>query len=369
MLVHSENASPAFRELIGQFKGMRLAHESDAQALAHFINDTSMSAGQIRIGFTRGEDYFALLRLQADKFAALICEEEGQIVGVGALTVRSTTLRGRVVNVGYFQDLRVAPNASARTRQTFYNCFTEFVRVCPQLEDFDRCSFFLTAILDDNMPARSALSRTSFPLEYTRLTHYTAHLWPKVPLVGTLLSKFGKPNTSGLSPELMTFYKEQLGRLAFDLTLTDLERLAEHATPIEICENNDIIGACLLVQTDKERQLRTEHAGLHFGLSSVGTFITALRTARKLSPEKGLLVKRKLLNKALRESARHPGLFTGYIESDENLLRPSLLQSLSGYRTRGSLYRVFHSEHTTLPAFTNGFLRPTQAICFEWVYS
>jgi hypothetical protein len=368
MLVHSENASLPLRKLISQFSGVRLAGPQDAAPLAQFINETSMASGQIQVGFSRGNDYFALLKLQSEKYSALVCEEDGRVVGVGALTVRSSFVRGQLVPTGYFQDLRVAPSASVRTRQNFYKCFAEFVRVCPQLDDFGRCSLFTTAILDDNTPAKSALSRASFPLEYSRIAHYTAYMWPKAPAVGKWL-KFGNPSDDHLTEDVRSFYKAELGRLAFDLTPDDLERLSSRSRPVVIKDGNDIKAACLLVQTDNERKLHAEHLKLKLKFDSAGTFITALRVAKKIKGEEAVEAKQTLLRKAIRTSMALNGLFTGYIESDEDPLKLSHLQSLSGYRTRGSLYRVFHPEHALLPSFSDGFLRPNHTPCFEWISS
>lgn len=368
MLIHAGNASEMFNELMGRFSGVRLAKPEDAQPLAQFINETAMSTGQLRIGFTRGDDYFALLRLQAEKFAALVCEEEGRIVGVGALTLRNSAVRGQTSPLGYFQDLRVSPAASHRTRQNFYRCFSEFVRICPQLSDFDNCALFITAILDGNSAAKSALSRQSFPLEYTRLAHYTAHLWPKPPLARRFFRNKAQP-TENLSTELHQFYSEQLGRMAFDLTLGDLERIAPRAVPVTLIENDKIIAACLLVEGSDDRQLLAEQTRLKLKLKCSGTFITALRVSRTLGPERIPDIKTKLLNKALKVSLGCPGLFTGLLASENDTIDPGLFAGLLNIRTHGSLYRVFHPEHTTLPQFANGFLRPSHVPSFDWVFS
>ncbi|NBX15945.1 MAG: hypothetical protein EBR09_01115 [Proteobacteria bacterium] len=368
MLVHSKNASPHLSALISQFSGVRLAEPSDSAPLAQFINETSMAAGQIKVGFSRGADYYSLLKLQAEKYSALVCEDEGKIVGVGALTVRPSFVRGKPVQTGYFQDLRVSPAAGIRTRQNFYKCFSEFVRVCPELPDFGRCSVFTTAILDDNIFAKTALSRANFPLEYARIAHYTAHMWPKALKIGHWL-QFAQPAEPDLPEDVSAFYEAELGRMAFDLTQDDLQRLRGHSRPVVLREGANIIAACLLVQTDAERRLHAEHSKFKIKFDSAGTFITALRVAKKLEPQKAAAAKKNILGKAIRTSMGLKGLFTGYIESDEEPLKLSPLQELSGYRTRGSLYRVFHPEHARLNEFSDGFLRPNQIPCFEWITS
>ncbi len=367
MLIHLANASAQLQQMVARFSGVRLATPEDAEALAQFINETAMSAGHLRVGFTRGSDYFALLRLQAEKFAALVCEDQGRIVGVGALTVRTCYVRGQRARLGYFQDLRVLPAAPHRTRQNFYNCFAEFVKVCPQLEDFDNCSLFITAILDQNTPAKASLSRQSFPLEYTRLTHYNAHLWPKIPFA-KLLSNNGSLSSPNFT-DILAFYQENLGRFAFDLTIEDLQRLKEHVTPVVIKENNRIVASCLLAQTENERQLHAEQDQFKINFNSTGTYITAFRISKAIPAEQSKLVRRKLLTKALLESCKLPGLFTGYIEAENEPSNLSLLQRITSYQIQGSLYRVFHPEHAALPGFSKGFLRPSHVPYFDWIFS
>ncbi|MFZ9521532.1 MAG: hypothetical protein ACO3A4_13740 [Silvanigrellaceae bacterium] len=368
MLIHSANASNSFRELTSRFSGVRLANPDDSARIAEFINATSMSSGALSVGFTRGEDYFAMLRLQSEKHAALVCEEQGRIVACGALSVRPSTLRGQPATLGYLQDLRVDRDASPKVRQGFYNCFAEFVRICPQLADFDQCSLFLTAILDKNIPAKLALSRQSFPLEYNRVVGYKAHVWPKAPrLGGRLILKANEAN--GTDPALIEFYGQQLGKFAFDLTLGDIHRLSEHAQPVILQEDGKIIAACLLVQTNEERKLLVKQPKLGTEFETSGTYITAMRVSRSLSAENALSAKQKLLRKALAQANKMQGIFTGFIETENNPLKVSGIHKLLDFKVEGSLYRVYHPDHTALPDFAKGFLRPAHIPAFDWVFS
>ncbi|NBW81114.1 hypothetical protein EBR21_05105, partial [bacterium] len=248
MLIHSANSSAPLHELTSRFPGVRLANPEDSSKIAQFINTTSMSSGSLSVGFTRGDDYFAMLRLQSEKHAALVCEEEGRIVACGALSVRPSSLRGQPAMLGYLQDLRVDRDTSQKVRNGFYSCFAEFVRICPQLVDFDHCSLFLTAILDKNVPAKLALSRQAFPLEYNRVVNYKAHVWPKLPLPGTVTAK-AAAGSAQQQPDILAFYEQQLGKFAFDLTTRDIERLSGHSLAVSVREGDKIVAACLLVQT------------------------------------------------------------------------------------------------------------------------
>jgi hypothetical protein len=368
MLIHSTNCSPQLRELFARYPGVRLAEPDDSAAIAEFINQTSMSSGELRIGFTRGHDYFALHQLQSEKHAALLCEDEGKIVGVAALTLRSAKVRNQLMPVGYLQDLRVAHDASHRIRQNFYKFFSEFVRTSPELPDFSHCSLFISAILDENSIAKSALSRQSFPLEYTRLARYTAHVWPKLPLIAKILGGNARAQEAELA-ELVDFYEENLGKYAFDLTADDVRRIANHSTPVVLRDAGKIIAACLLVQTSNERKLTVEQSKLNLKFEACGTYITALRHSKSLIGQRALEAKTVLFGRAVRESLKHPGLFTGFIETENNPIPLSLVQRNLKYSINGSLYRVFHPSHTSLPEFSEGFLRPSHSAAFEWIFS
>ena len=368
MLIDSSNATPQLRALTERYSGLRLATREDNQAIAEFINSTSMTSGQLSVGFTRGNDYFSLLSLQADRYSALVCTENERIVGVGAFSTRKAIVRGNQTEVGYLQDLRVSHSVSHRVRQNFYKCFADFVKVSPQLEDFNHCGLFLTAILDENHPAKAALSRQSFPLEYSRLMGYTAHVWPKPPGLHKVLATPTQLSDASFN-ELLGFYKSNLGSLAFDLTCDDIVRLRDHSTPIVLIENGQIIAACLLVNTPHERQVRAVHKKTHLKFESSGTYISAFRISKSIAPEQRQEVRQQLLAKALQTSLQLPGLFTGLIVMDEESSPLSTLNRICDFKVGGSLYRVFHPEHSNLPEFSSGFLRPAHIPAFEWVFS
>ncbi|NBW83502.1 hypothetical protein EBR21_17280, partial [bacterium] len=117
------------------------------------------------------------------------------------------------------------------------------------------------------------------------------------------------------------------------------------------------------------RKLLVKQSKLGREFETSGTYITAMRTAKGLSAEKAVLVKKELLKKALAASGRLPGVFTGFIETENNPLPVGGFHRLVDFKVEGSLYRVYHPEHTTLPEFAKGFLRPAHIPAFDWVFS
>lgn len=366
MLISMEMVSSEVSALFKKHPNVRLASLDDAGPLARFYNETIMNTGRLQIGFNRGTDYFSLLRLQGAKFTALVCEEDGQIVGVGAVAFRKSTVRGISKTIGYLQDLRVSLKAKQRTRIQFYACFSELVRICPTLPEFDCCALFVTAILDENHTAKAALSRTSFPLEYSRLNRYKAHVWPK-PFPTKLRALRQNSSQDRNSKELIGFYESQLGSLPYDITLDDLERFTRQAHPVVLRSEGIIIAACLLVQTDLERRLRAALSFRNLQFESSGTYLTALRVSRKATSHTEMQIRQTLIKKALRESFHLPGIFTGYISSEDGAPELTWLQSRLSAQVGGSIYRVYHPEHTKIPGFTDGFLRPSHVPVLDWV--
>ena len=297
----------------------------------------------------------------------MICEEGEQVVAVGAVSFRSAVVRGVSRWLGYLQDLRVSSSAKQRTRVQFYKCFSEFVRMCPSLVEFGCCSIFLTAILDDNRVALAALSRPSFALEYTRLTSYTAHTWPKIP-AQFLKRRLDEHMTVCQSEELLDFYKQRRLPFEFDLTQPDVERLLAHARPVVIRMGGGIQAACLLVQTNSERCLNLGYEGLEQRWSCAGLYISALRLAEQLPARDAHTLRNQLIRKALRVSAFLPGTFVGFVNVNDPSTRLSVGLSATSIHVKGSLYRVYHPEHTQLKDFAQGFLRPNQVAALEWVF-
>ncbi|MFC1889348.1 GNAT family N-acetyltransferase [Thermodesulfobacteriota bacterium] len=92
---------------------VREARPEDNEALIALTN-----ASPIRIGFglmniERGNDYFALNRARGDVHV-FVAEQEGEIVGASAVTLREAVVGGAVKKVFYGGDLKVNPKVRKR---------------------------------------------------------------------------------------------------------------------------------------------------------------------------------------------------------------------------------------------------------------
>lgn len=363
-----ENASPELLRLFQAFPMLSVATKDQGEELSKFMEQTSMGAGNLEVTFTRGLDYFSLLEAQGEHSITLcIRGTEGQLLGVGSLTSRMSFVRGKPAPVGYLQDLRVSKQVSGSQRQKFYEFFTEFLALSPRLPDLHFCKFFYTAILSDNKLAKTALSRDRFLLEYTKIYSYEAWIFPKIPGLGVLASlhSFDIPEQE----EVMSFYKAELGRSMYDLDLRDMERLWKYSKPLCLREQGQILGVCLLSDTNQLRKMKVcfKKWNLTLGLSS--TQIFGLRVQNKLSLKRKEAVKSALLRQAILKSYSLDSHYLGYIQVENDVKVTSHPLLLPKVVTKGDVYRVFHPDHVTLEGFWDGFLRPAHTGTFEWVLS
>ncbi len=363
-----ENASPGLVQLLQSFPMLSLATSTQGKELAVFMEEHSMSTGSLEVTFTRGSDYFGLLAVQGERSITMcIRNSENALLAVGSLTTRSSFIRGKPAVVGYLQDLRVSKTVNASLRQKYYEFFTEFVRLSPSLPDLNFCKYFYTAILSNNAPAKAALSRERFTLEYSKLFSYQAWIFPKIPGLGLLSSfqSFDIPTKE----EVFAFYNTELGSSMYDLDPKDIERLWGYSKPLCLREHGTGIAFCLLVDMNRLREMKVLFKNMNLNVSLTSTQVFALRVAKKISHKRKSEVKSTLLKQAILKSYCLKSQVLGYMQVENDIEVDSHLLFKTKVATKGDIYRVFHRDHTSLEGFVDGFLRPAHTATFEWVMS
>lgn len=86
---------------------IRDARKEDTEALIE-LDRRCVMGGEIELVFDRSPDFFARSRAYQD-FRLCVAEEEGTIIGVGGVTVKSLRVEGISDRWAYFYDLRVDP--------------------------------------------------------------------------------------------------------------------------------------------------------------------------------------------------------------------------------------------------------------------
>ena len=363
-----ENASPALVLLLESFPMLSIATSAEGRELAEFMEEHSMSTDALEVTFTRGSDYFGLLALQGERSITMcIRSSDKGLLAVGSLTTRSSFLRGKPAVVGYLQDLRVSKAVSASLRQKFYEFFSEFIRLSPSLPDLDFCKYFYTAILSSNGPAKAALSRERFTLEYTKLFSYEAWVFPKIPGLG-FLSYFQTIDVP-TKEEVFAFYTAELGSSMYDLDPRDIERLWEYSKPLCLREHGVGIAFCFLVDMNRLRKMKILIKKMNLTLPLTSTHVFGLRVGKKVSHKRKSAVKSALLKQAILQSYSLKSHLLGYIQVENDVGVEGSLLFKTKVVTEGDVYRVYHPDHTSLEGFVDGFLRPAHTGAFEWVMS
>jgi hypothetical protein len=144
-----------------------LAGAEDDDALRRLLRDAPME-GWVRLAFPREPSYFAAQKLEGVGGATIVVRRrrDGAVVGMGSRSVKEVHLDGRPARVGYLGQLRFAPGwrAGRRTLEEGY-------ALARSLRSEDELPFDLTAVVDDNLPARRLLERGLPGLpRYTPLT-------------------------------------------------------------------------------------------------------------------------------------------------------------------------------------------------------
>jgi len=368
MIIEAGDISENLQHILNAFPHVRVATRDDALNLSSFIQENPMDADGMGISFSRGEDYFSLLEMQSEISLSLILEVNDELHGVGSLTCRKAYIRGKETLVGYLQDLRIATKAEASLRLEFFNCFTEIIRQGPWLADLQFCPFFYTAILDENHKALKSLSRSRLSLEYTRIFRYRAHVFPKlIPRnITTKLLGVLRNQQSTSWADAYKFYEENLGDLSYDLSLDDIKRLAGHSTVIGVRSNEKLAGVCLLVNSDGIRDLVLTGGKNWPKIGLKGAYISALKISKKIPAHEQAKIKRRLIMAAKFHPVAQEKHFLGYIQPEKELEINIPLPKLT---TNGSVYRVFHNDHTKNDNFCHGFLRPNHVGYFDWSLS
>lgn len=138
---------------VGRTGGYALAGAADEAELRALLRCAPM-AGAVRLAFTREPDYFAADGLAGACDRTLIHRDEAGISGVARLSAQRLHAGGKLRRIGYLSELRLAPEARARTR-LLRGGYAELQRHARALA-LEGC---FTSIAADNLRARRVLEQ------------------------------------------------------------------------------------------------------------------------------------------------------------------------------------------------------------------
>ena len=128
----------------------RYAVRDDGPALCELFASISMEA-DLHLSVERDPDFFKLYEIQRAEHRTIVLEDEGRLLGMGAILGRDAWIDGELGRVGYLGDLRVRRHVARRWLTTHFPRY--FDEACRQFD----CEVMLTAVIDSNRAARWAL--------------------------------------------------------------------------------------------------------------------------------------------------------------------------------------------------------------------
>lgn len=173
-------------EIIARYPRVRLATPADNEEILRLFRAVEMETPGLRIRYERGPDFFAFLKRQCEEATvALFINDDGSIAGVATFCLRRHIVNGAPAYAAYLSDLRISPRISKAARVQWRHFYRDVLQSSFEIDDFKRCRYFYSAILDRNLDAIRAFTRNKSDIIYTGLAKYrTVSLIGRLPLAG-----------------------------------------------------------------------------------------------------------------------------------------------------------------------------------------
>lgn len=248
-----------FDQLLPFYPRIKIVDPQNQADLFSIIEQSPLSADQLVISFERKPDFFQYLKLQGKKgYAYYFTNQDGTPHGLAVTTFRQMKFKNKSIGFGYTSDLRTTPRLDRVGKLEWRRFYAKVVEHCYEIDEYQKCSGFLTAVWDDNLLAQKALvqKKRSDRVSYQAANHYQSHaLWGRwYPLMKPKVEirQIKKSEISILLKNLC-----ESGQLDWDLsdleqTLKVLGLTFEDFYVLE--KNNEIQAFVLPASTDKMKQ-------------------------------------------------------------------------------------------------------------------
>jgi hypothetical protein len=134
---------------------LHLANPSDDPELRELLRENPIP-GKISVSFEREPNYFIGAKLGCVSNQTIIARDRkgGEIIAMGSRSMRNVYLNGTVQLVGYLGELRISQPYRVMRR-----ALTKAYTFIHQLHQDRQVPFYITSIIEDNLPARRLFSR------------------------------------------------------------------------------------------------------------------------------------------------------------------------------------------------------------------
>lgn len=151
----------------------RIATRDDNERILDFYRKLSMVGGTFNIQFLKDPDYFRFLDYEGKPYYVLLIEDdEKNIEGMVALTIRRCYLDGKIERVGHFSDLRFMRKKLRKTTVDWKDVANAFVAEGHTIADLEGCRTFLGSFVLANEFARNAFTSLETPFGISYVASY-----------------------------------------------------------------------------------------------------------------------------------------------------------------------------------------------------
>src|SRR5436309_2409439 len=218
-------------DLLARYPKARLATAADNDRILEFFERSPMQAPAFDVQYLRRPDFFKLLRYQSDRAFVMLTEDDGGAVGsIATISLRPGWMDGRPITVGYLGDLRV--RFDRVFSRAWRGLFTDLVTRAHEIEELADCTHWITAVIDGNRAALSALrtdDRSNQPSLVPIGPFTMRNLIMRLPVVGRLRSSGPWEvcdATDGDRAGLTTFFEEENRHVPFGFRSELARRIA-----------------------------------------------------------------------------------------------------------------------------------------------
>jgi len=136
-------------ELVQRVPGARLATPDDNARILDFFDRSPMQTSAFALLYRRSPDFFRLLRYQGGRAHVLIfVDGQGDVRGLGTLSLRAAWVDGRAATVGTLGDLRIGFYRDAITH--WRRLVSDVIARSREIDEVADCTHWRTTIMDDN---------------------------------------------------------------------------------------------------------------------------------------------------------------------------------------------------------------------------
>lgn len=147
-----------FQQVLDQYPRIQIADPARQEHIFSIIDQTSLSANSLQVSFERKPNFYHFLKAQGDhEFVFNFVNKDGTPEGFAACTFRHMKWQGQPTCLGYFSDLRTTPKLDRDARVQWRKCYSHVINASHQIDEFQGCIGFVTAVWNENKLAQKAL--------------------------------------------------------------------------------------------------------------------------------------------------------------------------------------------------------------------